>query len=115
MGTRMLDGYKVLDFTQALAGPTTTRYLGQMGAEIIKVEIAPNGDLSRGVPFMRDGRSAYYVQQNRGKKSLCLDPKKPAGLAILKALVPQGRCTGAELCAGRDRADGARLRSDARL
>lgn len=89
MGTAMLNGYRVLDFTQALAGPTTTRYLAQMGAEIIKVEIAPAGDLSRNVPFMRDGRSAYYVQQNRGKKSLCLDPKKPAGLAILKALVPK--------------------------
>jgi crotonobetainyl-CoA:carnitine CoA-transferase CaiB-like acyl-CoA transferase len=89
MRRRMLDGYKVLDFTQVLAGPTTTRYLAQMGAEIIKVEIAPNGDMTRGVPFMRDGRSAYYVQQNRGKKSLCLDPKKPAGLAILKELVPK--------------------------
>ena len=87
MATRMLDGYKVLDFTQALAGPTTTRYLGQMGAEIIKVEIAPNGDFSRAVPFMRDGRSAYYVQQNRGKKSLCLDPRTPAALAILRELV----------------------------
>lgn len=87
MATRMLDGYKVLDFTQALAGPTTTRYLGQMGAEVIKVEIAPNGDFSRAVPFMRDGRSAYYVQQNRGKKSLCLDPKTPAALAILGELV----------------------------
>ena len=87
MATRMLDGYKVLDFTQALAGPTTTRYLGQMGAEIIKVEIAPHGDFSRAVPFMRDGRSAYYVQQNRGKKSLCLDPKTPAALAILRELV----------------------------
>jgi crotonobetainyl-CoA:carnitine CoA-transferase CaiB-like acyl-CoA transferase len=86
MATQMLDGYKVLDFTQALAGPTTTRYLGQMGAEVIKVEIAPNGDFSRAVPFMRDGRSAYYVQQNRGKKSLCLDPKKPAAVAILKGL-----------------------------
>src|SRR6516225_6733367 len=94
MGTRaikarMLDGYKVLDFTQALAGPTATRYLGQMGAEVIKVEIAPHGDLSRAVPFIRDRRSGYYVQQNRAKKSLCLDPKKPAGLAILKALVPK--------------------------
>src|SRR5215471_20743230 len=57
MRTGMLDGYKVLDFTQALAGPTTTRYLGQMGAEIIKVEIAPYGDISRGIPYMRDGRS----------------------------------------------------------
>jgi crotonobetainyl-CoA:carnitine CoA-transferase CaiB-like acyl-CoA transferase len=87
MATQMLDGYKVLDFTQALAGPTTTRYLGQMGAEIIKVEIAPNGDFSRAVPFMRDGRSAYYVQQNRAKKSLCLDPRTPAALAILRELV----------------------------
>ena len=83
----MLDGYKVLDFTQALAGPTTTRYLGQMGAEVIKVEIAPNGDLTRVVPYIRDGRSGYYVQQNRGKKSLCLDPKNATGLAILKELV----------------------------
>ena len=89
MGTGMLDGYKVLDFTQALAGPTTTRYLGQMGAEVIKVEIAPGGDLTRSVPFMRDGRSAYYVQQNRGKKSLCLDVKHPAGAAIVKELIPK--------------------------
>src|SRR5215813_5300530 len=87
MTSGMLDGYKVLDFTQALAGPTTTRYLGQMGAEIIKVEIAPNGDISRAIPYMRDGRSAYYVQQNRGKKSICVDPKKPGGLAILKDLL----------------------------
>ncbi len=84
---RMLEGYKVLDFTQVLAGPTTSRYLAEMGADVIKIEIAPGGDISRGVPFIRDGRSAYYVQQNRGKKSLCLDPKNPAGLAILKDLV----------------------------
>ncbi len=84
-----LDGYKVLDFTQVLAGPTTSRYLAEMGAEVIKVEIAPNGDLTRGLPFLRDGRSAYYIQQNRGKKSLCIDLKKPAGLAVLKELFPQ--------------------------
>jgi crotonobetainyl-CoA:carnitine CoA-transferase CaiB-like acyl-CoA transferase len=66
---RMLQGYRVLDFTQVLAGPTTTRYLSEMGAEVIKVEFAPNGDISRGVPYLRDGRSAYYVQQNRGKRS----------------------------------------------
>ena len=51
--------------------------MAEMGAEIIKVELAPAGDLSRGFPYLRDGRSAYYVQQNRGKKSLCVDVKKP--------------------------------------
>jgi crotonobetainyl-CoA:carnitine CoA-transferase CaiB-like acyl-CoA transferase len=83
----VLDGYKVLDFTQFLAGPTVTRMMAEMGAEIIKVEIAPIGDFSRGLPYMHDGRSAYYIQQNRGKKSLCLDVRKPGGLEILKDLV----------------------------
>jgi CoA:oxalate CoA-transferase len=83
----VLDGYKVLDFTQFLAGPTVTRMMAEMGAEIIKVEIAPIGDFSRALPYLRDGRSAYYIQQNRGKKSLCLDVKNPAGLAVLKDLI----------------------------
>ena len=83
----VLDGYKVLDFTQFLAGPTVTRMMAEMGADIIKVEIAPIGDFSRGLPFIHDGRSAYYIQQNRGKKSLCIDPRKPEGLKILKDLV----------------------------
>jgi len=86
---RMLEGYRVLDFTQVLAGPTTTRYLGEMGAEVVKVEFAPSGDISRGVPYLRDGRSAYYVQQNRGKKSLCLDLKHPAAASIIKELIPK--------------------------
>ena len=85
----VLDGYKVLDFTQFLAGPTVTRLMAEMGADIIKVERAPKGDLSRMLPFLKDGRSAYYIQQNRGKKSLCLDPKNPAGLTILKELIPK--------------------------
>jgi CoA:oxalate CoA-transferase len=85
----MLDGYKVLDFTQVLAGPTTTRYMVEMGAEVVKVEMAPLGDLSHQVPYMLDGRSAYYVQQNRGKQSLCLDIKRPAGAAIIKELIPK--------------------------
>ena len=85
----ILDGYKVLDFTQVLAGPTTTRYMAELGAEVVKIEIAPNGDISRQVPFLRDNRSGYYVQQNRGKKSLCLDVKHPAGAAIVKELIPK--------------------------
>jgi crotonobetainyl-CoA:carnitine CoA-transferase CaiB-like acyl-CoA transferase len=89
MSKRMLEGYRVLDFTQVLAGPTTARYLAEMGAEVIKVEFAPNGDISRGVPYLRDGRSGYYVQQNLGKKSLCLDLKDPAGAAIIRELIPK--------------------------
>jgi crotonobetainyl-CoA:carnitine CoA-transferase CaiB-like acyl-CoA transferase len=85
----VLDGYKVLDFTQVLAGATCTRLLAEMGAEVIKIELAPNGDFSRGFGAFRDGRSAYYIQQNRGKKSVCVDAKKPAGLEILRALVPK--------------------------
>lgn len=83
----LLSGYKVLDFTQVLAGPTITRLMAEMGAEIIKVEMMPNGEISRSLPFMKDGRSAYFIQQNRGKKSLCIDPRHPKGQEILKALV----------------------------
>jgi crotonobetainyl-CoA:carnitine CoA-transferase CaiB-like acyl-CoA transferase len=83
----ILDGYKVLDFTQIVAGPTCTLMLAEMGAEVIKVELAPNGDPSRGALVMVEGRSGYYVQHNRGKKGICIDAKKPEGLAVLKELV----------------------------
>src|SRR5580658_447469 len=76
----VLDGYKVLDFTQYVAGPTVTLMMAEMGAEVIKVELAPGGDKTRLAPMQVEGRSGYYVQHNRGKKSLCLDPKTPDGL-----------------------------------
>ncbi|MGZ6175571.1 MAG: CoA transferase, partial [Candidatus Binataceae bacterium] len=64
----MLSGVRVLDFTQYLAGPTVTRFMAEMGAEIVKVEQAPMGDPARLLPAVRNGRSAYFVQQNRGKQ-----------------------------------------------
>ena len=85
----LLDGYKVLDFTHFIAGPTATRLMAGMGAEIIKVELAPRGDQARDVDFRRDQRSAYFVQQNRGKQSVCLDLRKPAAKAIIRDLIPQ--------------------------
>ena len=84
----VLDGIKVLDFTQYLAGPTTTRLMAEMGADIIKVEWAPHGDPVRGVGYLKNKRSAYYIQQNRGKQSLCLDFDKPESREIIKDLVP---------------------------
>jgi crotonobetainyl-CoA:carnitine CoA-transferase CaiB-like acyl-CoA transferase len=83
----VLDGYKVLDFSQIVAGPTCTLMLAEMGAEVIKVELAPAGDGARLGPVEIDGRSGYFVQHNRGKKDLCLDAKTPEGLKILKGLV----------------------------
>jgi crotonobetainyl-CoA:carnitine CoA-transferase CaiB-like acyl-CoA transferase len=83
----MLSGCRVLDFTQILAGPTVTRLMAEMGAHIIKVEQAPMGDPSRLLPFIKDGRSAYFIQQNRGKKSLCLDFARPEALDLLRSLV----------------------------
>jgi len=83
----VLDGYKVLDFSQIVAGPTCTLMMAEMGAEVIKVELAPAGDGARLGPVVIEGRSGYFVQHNRGKKDLCLDAKTPEGLKILKGLV----------------------------
>lgn len=83
----ILEGIRVLDFTQYLAGPTVTRLMAEMGAEIIKIEHAPSGDPSRGLPFIKNGRSGYFVQQNRGKQSVCLDLSKPESKEILFDLV----------------------------
>ena len=85
----VLDGYKVLDFTHIVAGPTCTLMLAEMGAEVIKVEFAPGGDAARGGPYVVNNRSGYFVQHNRGKKGLCIDLKHPEGSEIIKGLIPQ--------------------------
>ncbi len=82
----MLEGYRILDISQFLAGPVATRIMVEMGAEVIKVEL-PGGDPGNKLPVIKEGRSAFYVQQNRGKKAVCLDPKTPEGLEILKGLI----------------------------
>ena len=83
-----LSGIKVLDLTRVLAGPLCTQYLGDLGAEIIKVENPINGDDTRswGPPFEKD-MSAYFLGVNRNKKSLALDFKKKEGLDILIKLI----------------------------
>jgi crotonobetainyl-CoA:carnitine CoA-transferase CaiB-like acyl-CoA transferase len=83
----LLDGIRVLDFTQVVAGPVCTRMMAELGAEVIKVELAPLGDHARQLPVLRNGRSAYFCQHNLGKKSLCLDLKRPEAAALLRGLV----------------------------
>ena len=84
----MLAGYKVLDFTQIVAGPTTTRLLAEMGAEVIKVEQAPKGDPARLNGILKKGRSGYFIQHNVCKQSLCVNLKTEEGRDIVRGLVP---------------------------
>ena len=83
-----LEGIKVLDFTHVLAGPFTTMLLGDLGAEIIKIEFPGRGDSTRlsGPPF-KNGESAYFVSHNRNKKSISIDLKRKEGVEIAKRLV----------------------------
>src|SRR4030095_3191776 len=83
----VLTGLRVLDFTRALAGPTCTRMLAEMGAEVIKVEPYPRGDLRRNSSVFVNKLSLFFVQHNRGKKSLCLNLRDPRGMALLVELI----------------------------
>jgi crotonobetainyl-CoA:carnitine CoA-transferase CaiB-like acyl-CoA transferase len=71
----MLNGIRVLDLTRVLAGPFCTMMLGDMGAEVIKVERPGSGDETRGwgPPFDENGESAYFLSANRNKLSIALD------------------------------------------
>jgi CoA:oxalate CoA-transferase len=82
----IFSGIRVLDLTQYIAGPMMGKLLADLGAEVIKIEVAPQGDMMRyyGPP---SGQSAAFLSENRGKKSLCLDIKRPQGAALLRDLV----------------------------
>jgi crotonobetainyl-CoA:carnitine CoA-transferase CaiB-like acyl-CoA transferase len=67
------EGVVVLDLARVLAGPTVSRLLAEFGADVVKIEAAPDGDVARRLPYLRDGRSGYYIQANRGKRSICVD------------------------------------------
>jgi crotonobetainyl-CoA:carnitine CoA-transferase CaiB-like acyl-CoA transferase len=88
--TGPLKGLRVVDLTRVLAGPTCTQMLGDLGAEVIKIERPEAGDDTRGFapPFMPNTReSAYFVGVNRNKKSITLDIAKPEAQAIVHRLL----------------------------
>ena len=87
-GDIMLEGIKVLDLSRALAGPYCTMLLGDMGADVIKIERPGKGDDSRawGPPFI-EGESAYFLSINRNKKSITLNLKSEKGKEILFKLI----------------------------
>src|SRR5215207_8940505 len=82
-----LDGILVADFSRVLAGPLAAMLLGDLGADVIKVERPDGGDDTRawGPPW-RDGVSTYYLGLNRNKRSIALDLKDPEDLALAREL-----------------------------
>lgn len=83
-----LDGIRVIDMTEALAGPFCTMLLGDLGADVIKIERPGVGDMARGwAPPRVNGESAYFLSINRNKRSITLDLKQAEAQAILHRLV----------------------------
>ena len=90
-----LDGIRVFDLSRILAGPTCTQLLGDLGADVIKIERPGAGDDTRkwGPPYVKakDGRntneSAYYLSSNRNKRSLAIDISQKAGQALARRLI----------------------------
>ncbi|MBN9459924.1 MAG: CoA transferase [Burkholderiales bacterium] len=85
---KALEGVRVIDLTTFMSGPFATMILGDLGAEIIKVEQRAVGDASRAIPpHFHDGESLYYISLNRNKKAITLDLNSPRGKEIFLALV----------------------------
>jgi hypothetical protein len=87
MAPGALDGVRVVDLSRVLAGPFCTMLMGDMGAEIIKIEEPGKGDDTRGYPPFLNGCSAYFANLNRNKKSVTLDLKNAEGKKMLIELV----------------------------
>jgi formyl-CoA transferase len=93
----LLNGIRIIDLTRVLAGPYCTQLLGDLGADVIKIEAPGRGDDTRhwGPPFTdapdgEQGESAYFLSANRNKRGLTLNLKSEKGLDILKELIRQG-------------------------
>ena len=85
----MLSGLKILDMSRVLAGPHCAMLLGELGAEVLKVE-SPGGDDTRGWgPPYQNGESAYFIGANRNKHSITLDLRQSKDLQTLRELIPQ--------------------------
>ena len=82
-----MQGIRVIDLTIAAAGPLSTAILASQGADVIKVERPDGGDFMRSMGARSKGVTATFSSWNRGKQSICIDLKQPAGAALLKRMV----------------------------
>ena len=87
MKKRPLEGIRVLEIASMIFGPVAGQYLGDMGADVIKLE-PPEGDLTRSIGPRRSPKmGAFFLTSNRSKRSIVVDLKRPEGRAILLKLV----------------------------
>jgi len=82
-----LEGIRVVDVSAILAGPLATMMLADQGADVVKIEPPGLGDLLRLSPYRRAGMGSFFANGNRGKRSIVLDLRKPAGRDVLLELV----------------------------
>jgi len=87
--TAPLQGIKVLDLTRFIAGPHCGMILGDMGADVVKIEKKGSGDDSRHFPLFHNGESLYYLALNRNKRSMTLNYREPRAQEILRDMVAE--------------------------
>ncbi|MFB9126919.1 CoA transferase, partial [Paraburkholderia dipogonis] len=86
--SKALDGVRILDFTHVQSGPTCTQLLAWFGADVIKVERAGAGDITREqLRDIPDVDSLYFTMLNHNKRSVTIDTKNPEGKQVLEALI----------------------------
>ena len=88
-GRGPLEGVRVLDLSWVLAGPYCTMVLADLGADVVKCERPPFGDVARTTGPLIEGESGYFFSVNRGKRSIAIDLKQDAGRELLLRLVPE--------------------------
>ena len=96
--SKALDGVRILDFTHVQSGPTCTQLLAWFGADVIKIERAGEGDITRGQ--LRDipgVDSLYFTMLNHNKRSITIDAKNPKGKAVIEKLMEAFGGTGAHV------------------
>lgn len=87
-----LHGFRILDLSAVISGPFATMILADQGADVIKVEPPGRGDFTRAAGNKSNGMSASFLNNNRNKRSICLDLKNPQGIAVLKRLAATCDC-----------------------
>ena len=95
-----LKGIRVIDITSMITGPLCSQQLGDLGADVIKIE-PTHGEVARWMaPPQKADLTGFYTQMNRNKRSLSVDLKNPEGIAIIKKLVENADILVENFCGG---------------